>query len=298
MDMLLRLGSKGQDVKELQHALGIAVSGEFDKPTEKAVKAYQSKRGLMVDGLVGNQTMGAIRAENATTDLSEKVYSPIEGLFVHKNYLPPGEYIAEPTPKEYLFLHHTQGWNNPYDTIHGWATDDRGPVATEFVMGGRSIKDNDDRYDGELVQCIPEGAFGWHLGDTGSRHMNTHSVGIELCNFGATPGGKTAYGRTVPADQLVTLPEEFKGNTLWHAYTDKQIETLRLFILWIAERDSIDVRAGLIAEIKKQGPKAFEFNQDAYSGKVKGMWTHANVRAKDKEDLFPQPNLIEMLLSI
>jgi hypothetical protein len=296
--MLLRLGSKGQDVKELQQALGLSPTGEFNAATLNAVKAYQSKKGLMVDGLVGNQTLGAIRAQNATTDLAEKIYSPIDGLFVHKNYLPKGEYIDEPTPKEYLFLHHTQGWNNPYDTIHGWATDNRGPIATEFVMGGRSIKDNDDRYDGELVQCIPEGAYGWHLGDTGSHHMHTHSVGIELCNFGAAINGKTAYDRIIPADQLVTLPNEFKGKKQWHAYTDKQIETLRLFILWIAERDSIDVRDGLIAEIKKQGPKAFEFNQNAYNGKIKGMWTHANVRKKDKEDLFPQPNLIEMLLSI
>lgn len=296
--MLLKLGSKGQDVRELQQALSLKISGVFDDATLKAVKAYQSKRGLMVDGLVGAQTLGAIRAENATTDLGEKVYSPVDGLFVHKHYLPAGEYIAAPTPKEYLFLHHTQGWHNPYNTIQDWATDDRGPVATEFVMGGRSIKDNDDRYEGELVQCMPEGAYGWHLGDTGSHHMHTHSVGIELCNFGAAKNGKTEYGRVIPADQLVTLPQEFKGKKQWHAYTDKQIATLRLFILWIAERDSIDVRAGLIAEIKKQGHKAFEFNRNAYNGKVKGMWTHANVRAKDKEDLFPQPNLIEMLLSI
>jgi hypothetical protein len=298
MDMLLKLGSKGQEVKELQQALGLTPSGEFDAATLKAVKAYQSKKGLMVDGLVGKQTLGAIRAQNATTDLAEKVYSPITGLFVHKSYLPKGEYVDEPTPKEYLFLHHTQGWHNPYDTIHGWATDDRGPIATEFVMGGRSIKNSDDRYDGELVQCIPEGAYGWHLGDTGSHHMHTHSVGIELCNFGAATNGKTAYGRDIPADQLVTLPEAFKGNKQWHAYTDKQIENLRLFILWIAQRDSIDVRAGLIGEIKKHGAKAFEFNQNAYNGKVKGMWTHANVRATGKEDLFPQPNLIDMLLSI
>ena len=296
--MLLKLGSKGQEVKELQQALGLTPSAIFDQTTHDAVMAYQRKKGLIVDGLVGRQTLGAIRAQNATTDLAEKVYSPISGLYVHKQYLPKGEYIDEPTPKEYLFLHHTQGWHNPYDTIHGWATDDRGPIATEFVLGGRSIKDNDDRYDGELVQCIPEGAYAWHLGDTGSHYMHTHSVGIELCNFGAAPQGKTTYGRAIPSEQLVTLPSEFKGEKQWHAYTDKQIETLRLFILWIAERDSIQVRDGLIAEIKKHGAKAFEFNQDAYNGKTKGMWTHANVRAQGKSDLFPQPNLIDMLLSI
>jgi hypothetical protein len=296
--MLLKLGSKGQDVKELQHALGLDPSGVFDEKTQQTVKVYQAKNGLMVDGLVGAQTLGAIRAENATTDFSEKVYSPVEGLIVNKHYLPEGEYIPGPSSKEYLFLHHTLGWNNPYNTVHGWATDDRGPIATEFVLGGRSIKDNDDQYDGELLQCMPEGAYGWHLGKTGSNYMHSHSVGIELCNFGAATNGMTHTGRVIPADQLVSLTKEFKGHKHWHAYTDKQIETLRMFILWIAERDSIDVRDGLIAEIKKQGVKAFEFNQEAYNGNIKGMWTHANVRATDKSDLFPQPNLIDMLLSL
>jgi hypothetical protein len=55
---------------------------------------------------------------------------------------------------------------------------------------------------------------------------------------------------------------------------------------------------GLIAEIKKQGAKAFEFNEKAYNGSIKGMWTHANVRATGKSDLFPQPSLIDMLLSL
>ncbi len=45
------------------------------------------------------------------------------------------------------------------------------------------------------------------------------------------------------------------------------------------------------------GVPAFEFNNDEYNGKIKGMWTHTNIR-KDKFDLFPQPNLIDMLLSL
>jgi hypothetical protein len=296
--MLLRLGSSGQDVKELQVLLGLSASGHFDAETEKAVKAYQRENGLMIDGLVGNQTLGAMNAEHATTDASETVYSPIDGLIVNKHYLPEDGYLPGPTSKEYLFLHHTLGWHNPYNQVAEWANDNRGPVATEFILGGRSIKDNEDIYDGELVQCMPQGAFGWHLGQTGSRYMHTHSVGIELCNFGAATNGKTYTGRKVPADQRVTLPEPFKGHSVWHAYTDKQIETLRLFILWIAERDSIDVRQGLVAEIKKQGVKAFDFNPLAYEGKVKGLLTHANVRATGKSDVFPQPNLIDMLLSL
>ena len=52
-----------------------------------------------------------------------------------------------------------------------------------------------------------------------------------------------------------------------------------------------------ISEIKKNGAKAFEFNSDAYYGRIKGMWTHTNTR-KDKTDMFPQQELIDMLLSL
>ena len=44
-------------------------------------------------------------------------------------------------------------------------------------------------------------------------------------------------------------------------YSDKQIESLRLWILYIAERDGIDVRKGLPELIKEKGADAFEFNE-------------------------------------
>lgn len=295
--MLLKEGSRGQEVVELQQALGIDDDGVFGAGTRTAVESYQRKNGLIVDGIVGPQTLAAIREASATTDNSEKVYSPSQGLLVNKYFLPQGEYKEGPTQKEYLFLHHTAGWNNPYKTVDGWAKDDRGKIATEFVLGGRSVRGDNDRYDGELVQCLPEGGYGWHLGKNGSQHMHTHSVAIEICNFSYAVDGKTYVNTPIAADQLVTLPEPFRGHSQWHAYSDKQIETLRLFILWVAERDSIEVRDGLVGEIKKKGAKAFEFNEDAYNGKIKGMWTHTNTR-KDKFDLFPQASLIDMLLSL
>lgn len=295
--MLLKEGSRGQEVAELQQALGIDADGVFGAGTRAAVEAYQKENGLVVDGIVGRQTLAAIREANATTDKSEKVYTPYEDLVVNKYFLPKGQYKEGPTQKEYLFLHHTAGWHNPYKTVDDWATDDRGTIATEFVLGGLSVKGKDDRYDGELVQCLPEGGYGWHLGKNGSQHMHTHSVAIEVCNFSYAVDGKTYVNTPIAEEQLVTLPEPFRGHRQWHAYSDKQIETLKLFILWIAERDSINVHDGLVAEIKQKGAKAFEFNEDAYNGKIKGMWTHTNTR-KDKFDLFPQTNLIDMLLSL
>lgn len=295
--MLLKEGSKGQEVAELQAALGIKADGAFGPGTRKAVEAYQREAGLVVDGIVGPQTLAAIRMAHATTDKSEKVYSPARGLMVNKYFLPKGEYMPGPTTKEFLFLHHTAGWNNPYKTVDDWAKDDRGPIATEFVLGGRSVRGDDDRYDGEVVQCMPEGAYGWHLGKNGSQHMHTHSVGIEVCNFGYATKGKTYAGVAVAKDQLVKLPKPFRGFEEWHAYSDRQISALKKLILLIADRDSIDVRAGLVARIKKKGVAAFEFDQDAFDGKVKGMWTHTNTR-KDKFDLFPQPEMVDMLTSL
>jgi hypothetical protein len=295
--MLLKEGSRGQEVIELQQGLGIGDDGIFGAGTKRAVEAYQAEHGLFVDGIVGPHTLAAIREANATTDNSERVYSPYQDLVVNKHFLPKGEFIEGPTHKDYLFLHHTAGWNNPYNTVDGWAKDNRGKIATEFVLGGSSVKGDDDRYDGELVQCIPEGGYGWHLGKNGSQYMHTHSVAVEICNFGYAVNGRTYVKTPIVEKQLVELAEPFRGYSQWHAYSDKQLETLRLFILWIAERDSIEVRDGLVAEIHKNGAEAFEFNEEAYNGQIKGMWAHGNTRA-DKHDLFPQPNLMDMLLSL
>jgi putative chitinase len=54
--MLLKVGSKGEDVKKLQAKLGLGADGIFGKGTEEAIKAFQLKNGLSPDGLVGEGT--------------------------------------------------------------------------------------------------------------------------------------------------------------------------------------------------------------------------------------------------
>lgn len=54
--MLLKVGSKGEDVKKLQAFLGLGADGSFGPGTEKAVKGWQSANGLTADGLVGDGT--------------------------------------------------------------------------------------------------------------------------------------------------------------------------------------------------------------------------------------------------
>jgi len=296
--MLLKKGSKGPNVKLVQTFLEIVADGDFGPMTEAAVKAWQKEHGLAVDGIVGPNTWALMELDElATTDNEERFVELPDGLIIEQHFLPKGEYLDGPTNKEYLFLHHTAGWHNPYKTIDHWGRDTRGRVATEFVLGGQSVKGNDNQYDGVLVQCMPDGAYGWHLGKCGSHHMHKHSVGIEVNNFGYIKNGKTYAGTVAHESQIVTLPEAFRGHKTWHRYSDKQIEVLRKWILYIAERDNIDVRAGLVEEIKQHGAKGFEWNENAYYGRIKGMWTHTNTR-KDKVDMFPQPELLDMLLSL
>jgi hypothetical protein len=57
---LLKLGDEGEDVKELQAALGLIADGDFGPRTKAAVIALQKKKGLYADGVVGKQTWAAL----------------------------------------------------------------------------------------------------------------------------------------------------------------------------------------------------------------------------------------------
>jgi putative chitinase len=54
--MILKVGSKGEDVKKLQAKLGLGADGVFGSGTEAAVKKWQSSNGLTSDGIVGEGT--------------------------------------------------------------------------------------------------------------------------------------------------------------------------------------------------------------------------------------------------
>jgi hypothetical protein len=304
--MVLRLGSKGKNVELLQEFLNITVDGNFGPNTERAVKQWQKQNGLRDDGVVGPVTWSAMAI--ATTDITEN-----NEILIKEKLLPRGQFLSGPTKKEWLFLHHTAGWHNPYNTIDAWGNDNRGQVATEFVMGGPSIRGNDNKFDGEVVKCIPDGGYGWHLG-TGNNVMHRNSIGIEVCNFGQlTKGGYTKNGSWVKLNpdrfytyvgteadptQIVELSQTFRGFKFWHKYSNNQISNLKELILHIGNKHSIDVRKGLIELIRKDGEfKAFDRMDVDMCNRTKGMWSHTNVM-RGKVDMFPQPELVEMLLSI
>jgi hypothetical protein len=307
--MILKQGSRSKEVKILQEYLnnnGFHVTSNgpgslgnetdnFGPATHSAVQKWQRANGLKDDGVVGPVTWNAMGL--ATTDITENRQKTNSGVIeIKKQFLPSGEYHKGPTKKDWLFLHHTAGWDNPYNVISSWGRDNRGQIATEFVLGGTKITDGSTTWDGELVQAFPTGGYGWHLG-TGNNIMHRNSVGIEVCNFGWIKDGKTYVNTIAHTTQIVTLAKPFRGYKTWHSYSDKQIEVLRDWILFIAERDNIDVRKGLPELIRSKGADAFDFMDIKFVENNKGLWSHTNVR-KDKYDMFPQQELIDMLLSL
>ena len=78
----LRSGASGNQVKTLQtqlQAAGLysgAIDGKFGTATENAVRAFQRKLGLKVDGVAGTKTLAALSGQNATEDTATGTLRP------------------------------------------------------------------------------------------------------------------------------------------------------------------------------------------------------------------------------
>ena len=75
--MILKVGSKGDDVKKLQAKLGLAADGAFGPGTEKAVKKWQIDHDLNPDGVVGDGTWSKMFGSTEKVVIKEdKVITP------------------------------------------------------------------------------------------------------------------------------------------------------------------------------------------------------------------------------
>ena len=304
---MLKRGDSGPDVQTLQSKLLLKQDGKFGPMTEKAVIRFQLSNNLSVTGIVDadmwtllfNKVPALQEAIDEDSDISDQYFKTNFDQIIHKHYLSPKEYIKGPIKNEYIFLHHTAGGNDPYACVDMWNKDDRGQIGTEFVLGGKNHRNGDAKYDGQMVQAFPTGGQGWHLGLTKSGWMNRHSVGLEICSMGQLDkNNKTYVGTVAHSDEIATLKESFKGFLNWHAYSENQIKETEKWIKYVGERDGIDIRLGLKQLIQKHGAtKGFDYNEDAASGKIKGLLTHTNVR-KDKFDCYPHPDLVDMIMSL
>lgn len=78
--MLLKIGSKGDDVKKLQTKLGLISDGYYGALTATAVKKWQAANGLTADGIVGAGTWGKMfgtSTQETTIVKEDKIVAPV-----------------------------------------------------------------------------------------------------------------------------------------------------------------------------------------------------------------------------
>lgn len=223
--------------------------------------------------------------------------------------LEKGEYYEDKVTKKTIYLHHTAGSHRADWTINGWnkdrtSTSARLKVATAFVIGGLDKKGTDkDGVDGKVYRAFNEDFWAHHLGlkTANNVQLNKESVGIEICNYGPltkTKDGKylTYVNTEVDPSQVCDLGFKYRGFQYYQKYSAKQIQSLKELLQYLSTKYSINLKDGLLQVIDKPNGAGFEVNNDALSGKS-GMWSHSSVR-RDKFDVFPQPELIQMLKSL
>ncbi len=289
------------DIKKIQKYIGLNPTGNFDNITIAGLKSYQSRLALpsveqAIERILQESDIVIDDSDiNISTDLHETLSPMIE-----TNFLNPDQYFKGPTKKEYLFLHHTAGWDDPHKVVSDWNTDTRGNIGVAYVIGGVNPKTRRNEFDGHIVKCFEESAYAYHLGDVNST-MHKNSIGIELCSLGYAIEKNSKFysytGAEIDRKYITTLKKPFRGYIHWISYSEKQINSLYFLIKSICQRNDIDMKSGLVNFINTNVDTAFDYRDDARNGKIKGILAHVNVR-KDKFDVFPQPELIDMLKSL
>lgn len=91
--MVLKLGSRGNEVKALQEKLNLKADGIFGPLTEEAVKDFQRSNGLEVDGIVGANTLSKLNLSLNKRNIKE--------LIVHCSATPEGKDYSVDTIRQW-----------------------------------------------------------------------------------------------------------------------------------------------------------------------------------------------------
>ena len=96
--MILRRGSSGERVRELQTLLKIKADGNFGPATEAAVVAFQRSKGLKADGIVGPKTWAALSAKTNTVKPVFNISTSVKEDFSDPEDAMPVEPTVETSP--------------------------------------------------------------------------------------------------------------------------------------------------------------------------------------------------------
>lgn len=213
--------------------------------------------------------------------------------------LSENQYLKEETEKKQIVLHHTAGGSDGWLTMQGWNIDSRGRIATCVTISNKSNSKNIK--DGEIIQGFSSKYWAYHLGIKPQvfssrklpyKNLDRQAIGIELCAWGPLDkvNGKfyNYVDREVLPENVCELDTLYKGFKYYHKYSDKQIQSVENLLLYWNKIYKIDLTYNY--------DQLFTVNNKALKGE-NGLFTHNSYR-KDKTDIFPQPELLEMLENI
>jgi hypothetical protein len=143
--MIYKRGSKGDVVKQIQIALHINPDGIFGPLTEQAVKEFQRKNGLVVDGIVGDKTLSLLLPK------------PQEETFITKGYINTHITRLANRPIKYIAIHYTAGSTSRKGTA----------LSTRNVFLKRNASADFVVDDETIVQINPDlrNYYCWSVGD-------------------------------------------------------------------------------------------------------------------------------------
>ena len=321
----LNLKMYGEDIKLIQVKLkefGFftdRIDGYFGQNLLLAVTNFQRQIGIQVDGIIGHQTWSQIqmfgeekekvpeisKLSNRISDIPQKIsYNGSDGLIIYENFIPDEDFIKQEVHKNTIWLHHTSGGSRPDWTISGWerehSSDTNGHLkhvkrASHFVIGRKSSSSNVSLWDGKVLKTFDDRYWAYHLDiKENKKELNSHSISIEICNYGKLTLGRDGLfynnvNKLIDKEDVIELIRPFNGNKYFEKYKDDQLDSTRKLILYLRNRWNIEIESGIYNE------NWFEYDEKWFS--LGGLRSHAQVK-KEHFDLFPQPELIQMLNSL
>tara|TARA_B110000971_G_scaffold200432_1_gene218462 strand:- start:880 stop:4704 length:3825 start_codon:yes stop_codon:yes gene_type:complete len=220
--------------------------------------------------------------------------------------------IFDPTqpspPKTQIVLHHTAGNQTSEGYINGWKKFSY-PIATHYIIPR----------EGQTEQVFADEYWSNHLGTStpNTPALQKGSLSIEISNYGYLTLKKnqkgdfawtTWSGQEVPGDQVVepyqiwedgrVIPMHggYRGFGRFQKYTEGQIKALENILRkWKSKYPNIPQKL-TYDNFKDLFPKTNKTSDNALA-KFPGLYTHNSYRT-DKLDIFPQKELLEMLMGL
>jgi hypothetical protein len=232
---------------------------------------------------------------------------PVPSPVFKKLPLKPDQYYQGVFNKKYIFLHHTAG-GSAASSIAGWAADPD-HIATPYMI---------DR-NGDIFEIFDPKYWAYSLGVKGQTSLEKATIAIEITSYGSLaianknhvplPGKSPKYkkgdfitytDKVIPADKVVKSgpfrpnvnpfakkPDADYNATCWEAYTPEQIAALQQLLPYLIDKFKIILQTDRKNFWEYQNPATLP----------PGIYSHTTVR-KDKIDIFPQKEIVDLVYSL